>query len=95
MAKNDRLINSLKEIAKRNRLENINKASNEMVTQIYAALAIALHREYGFGHERINRAFKKSQEIWVSFTGTGDDMVKMCEEETGVKLIYQEPEITQ
>ena len=92
MRKNDRLINSLKEIARRNRNENIAKASNEMVTQIYAALAIALHREFGFGHERINRAFQCSQDVWVDFVGTGEDMVKKCEEETGVRLIYKEPE---
>ena len=92
MGKNDRLINSIKEIARRNRNENVAKASNEMVTQIYAALAIALHREFGFGSERINRAFQCSQDVWVDFVGTGEDMVKKCEEETGVKLIYQEPE---
>ena len=92
MKRNERLLNSLKEIARRNRNENIMKASNEMVTPIYAALAIALHREFGFGYERINRVFNRSQEIWTSFVGTGEDMVKKCEEETGVTLIYREPE---
>lgn len=44
MAKNNKLINSLNEIARRNRSQNVATAADQMVPQIYAAIAIALHR---------------------------------------------------
>ena len=43
MAKNNKLINSLNEIARRNRSQNVATAADQMVPQIYAAIAIALH----------------------------------------------------
>lgn len=92
MGKNNKLINSLNEIARRNLASNVGRASNEMVPQIYAAVAIALHRTYGFGHKRINDVFYESQRIWESFAGTPEDMIKKCEDETGIKLIYKEPD---
>lgn len=47
MGKNNRLLNSLNEMSRRKRAENISKAADQMVPQIYAAIAIALHRTYG------------------------------------------------
>lgn len=44
MAKNNKLINSLNEIARRNRSQNVATAADQMVPQIYAAIAIALHK---------------------------------------------------
>lgn len=92
MGKNNRLINSLKEIASRNRMENVGRAADEMVPQIYAAVAIALHRTYGFGYKRINDVFVESQRIWENFDGTPDDMIALCEKETGVTVISRPPE---
>lgn len=59
MAKNNKLINSLNEIARRNRSQNVATAADQMVPQIYAAIAIALHRTYGFGYKRINDVFRR------------------------------------
>lgn len=92
MGKNNRLINSINAIAKRKQDENVGKAADQMVPQIYAAMAIALHRTYGFGYERINRVFVESQKIWMNFDGRGEEMVKLCEKETGVTVIFQNPE---
>lgn len=39
MAKNNKLINSLNEIARRNRSQNVATAADQMVPQIYAAIA--------------------------------------------------------
>lgn len=64
MGKNNKLINSLNEIARRNRSQNVATAADQMVPQIYAAIAIALHRTYGFGYKRINDIFVESQHIW-------------------------------
>lgn len=41
MSKNDKLINSLRKIASRNRSENIAKAAERDTSQIYAVLAIS------------------------------------------------------
>lgn len=92
MGKNNKLINSLNEIARRKQDENIGKAADQMVPQIYAAMAMALHRTYGFGYERINRAFVESQKIWMDFNGKSDEMIKLCEKETGVTVIFKNPE---
>ena len=90
MAKNNKLINSLNEIARRNRSQNVATAADQMVPQIYAAIAIALHRTYGFGYKRINDVFVESQHIWESYAGDGAGMVKKCEEETGVTVCNPE-----
>ena len=95
MAKNNKLINSLNEIARRNRSQNVATAADQMVPQIYAAIAIALHRTYGFGYERINRAFLESQKIWQAYDGDVDGMVKQCEEETGVTVEFREGSMDQ
>lgn len=92
MGKNNKLINSLNEIARRKQDENIGKAADQMVPQIYAAMAMALHRTYGFGYERINHAFVESQKIWMDFNGKSDEMIKLCEKETGVTVIFKNPE---
>lgn len=92
MGKNNRLINSINAIAKKKQDENVGKAADQMVPQIYAAMAMALHRTYGFGYERINRVFVESQKIWLDFDGRGEEMVKLCEKETGVTVIFQNPE---
>lgn len=92
MGKNNKLINSLNEIARRKQDENIGKAADQMVPQIYAAMAMALHRTYGFGYERINRAFVESQKIWMDFNGKSDEMIEICEKETGVTVIFKNPE---
>lgn len=92
MSKNNKFINSIKEIARRKQSENIEKAADQMTVQIYAAMAIALHRAYGFGYERINRVFLESQHIWEDFAGKADDMVKLCKEETGIDVMQKEVE---
>lgn len=86
MGKNNRLLNQLNEMSRRKQAENIGKAADQMVPQIYAAIAMALHRTCGFGYERINRVFSESQAIWEGFVGKGDEMIELCEEETGISV---------
>ena len=78
MAKNNKLINQYKEMYKQ---------INQITPKVYAALAIALHREYGWGYTRILRTFTASQDIWDESNERGIDMIKMCEEETGITLM--------
>ena len=78
MAKNNKLVNQYKEMYKQ---------INRITPKVYAALALALHREYGWGYTRINRAFAASQDIWDESNERDIDMIKMCEEETGITLM--------
>lgn len=92
MGKNNRLINSINALAQKKQDENIGKAADEMVPQIYAAVAMALHRTYGFGYKRIDRVFVESQHIWMEFNGRGEEMIELCEKETGVTVVFKNPE---
>lgn len=94
MGKNNRLINSINAIARRKQEENVGKAADQMVPQIYAAMAIALHRTYGFGYDRINRVFLESQHIWEDFVGAGDEMIELCEKETSICVVGMKPNET-
>ena len=90
MGKNNKLINQMKALAARNQVQAIEKASDEMVPAIYAAMALALHRTYGFGYKRINSIFAESQRIWEEHVGNLDDMIRLCEKETGITVMFAE-----
>ncbi len=76
MAGNKQYIRMVKEF--RRRVEHI-------VPQCYACIALALHREFGWGFTRINRLFVSSQEIWNESIERDIDMVQMCLDETGIE----------
>lgn len=86
MGKNNKLINQLRNRAELNKADAINKAADMVIPEIYAALALALHRVNGFGYDRINNVFAESQQIWSSFQGKPEDMIALCEQETGIIL---------
>lgn len=60
---------------------------DELAPTIYAAFCIALHRHYGFGYERILRVLKETQVLWHDAAVGYNDIVKICEEETGIDLM--------
>lgn len=76
MAKNNYLINLHRELKRR---------IEHTVPLCYACIALALHREYGWGFTRINRLFVASQDIWGESLDRGIDMVEVCLEETGIE----------
>ena len=88
MAKNNKLINSMKETARRNRADNIKYAANIITPFFYAALALAL-KERGWGYKRINDLFVESEKIWAAYVENYDErtMVEVCEEKTGILLL--------
>lgn len=86
MAKNNKLINSMLEIARRNRANQMVEASEDVAPMVYAGIALALHRQLGWGYTRINRIFVESQHLWEELDG---DMIDICEKETGIKLVNQ------
>lgn len=64
------------------------KAKIDGITpQVYAALAIALHRKYGFGYKRIQELFSLSGEIWQDCINGDVNMIQMCLEETGINVV--------
>lgn len=70
-------------------MRNIQKASERDTPQIYAALLLALHRKYKFGHDRLTAVMEESQQIWCSEYGSDvEGMFKALEEETGITLKY-------
>lgn len=85
MAKNQKLINSMLQIARRNRADQIAQASEDVTPIVYAGIALALHRECGWGFKRINRVFALSQRYWEEYGN--EDMIKLCEDETGILLL--------
>lgn len=91
MAKNDKLINSLRLIAAKNREQHVIQASERDTPAIYAAIAIALHRLLLIEEENkidaINTIFAESQEIWEECLENGIDMRQFCLEETGIDIM--------
>ena len=59
---------------------------NSIVPQVYAGIALALHRKCGWDYEQINDLFAESQSIWTEYTDSHKNMIEACEEETGIEL---------
>lgn len=77
MAKNNQLINHYRDLYKK---------IQQITPEVYAALALALHRKYGWGYKRISDLFNESQIIWNECIQTDINMVQMCERETGIEV---------
>lgn len=67
-------------------LAKIERKCREITPEVYASLAIALHRKHGWGFKRISDLFAESQEIWNECIQSGESMVEMCERETGIDV---------
>lgn len=77
------------EIARRNRANQIFQATEDVTPMVYAGIALALHRECGWGYTRINRVFAESQRLWNEAEEKGENMIDICEKETGIKLMNE------
>ena len=77
MGKNNNLINKYKIL--------YNKI-NQITPEVYAGIALALHRKCGWGYKRINDLFEESQIIWNECINSDINMMEMCEKETGIEL---------
>ena len=99
MAKNNKLINSLAEIARRNREQHVIEASDRDVPQIYSIMATALWRMLDLPDEEktdaIKMIFAESQKIWIECIDKGmniEAIIQMCEDETGICVRGEERE---
>lgn len=77
MAKNNKLIEQYKTMYKK---------IQQITPEVYAAIALALHRKNKWGYKRINELFEESQKIWQESVNEDKDMVQMCLDETGIEL---------
>ena len=77
MAKNNRLINQYKRMYLK---------IQQITPEVYAAIALALHREHGWDYECINDLFNASQDIWYESYDADINIIKMCHDETGIEL---------
>ena len=77
MGKNNNLINKYKMLYKK---------IEQITPEVYAGIALALHRKCGWGYKRINDLFEESQIIWNECINSDINMLEMCEKETGIEL---------
>ena len=77
MGKNNSLINKYKMLYKK---------IEQITPEVYAGIALTLHRKYGWRYKRINDLFEESQIIWNECINSDINMVEMCEKETGIEL---------
>ena len=78
MAKNNQLIKMM---------ALIERKSQEITPDLYASIALALHRKYGWGYKRINELFIESHSIWEECVQSDLNMRQMCEAETGIEVV--------
>lgn len=67
-------------------LAKLERKCKEITPEVYASIAIALHRKYGWGFKRISDLFAESQEVWNECIQSGESMVEMCERLTGIDV---------
>lgn len=62
------------------------KKIKQIVPQVYACIAIALFKEYGWTYEQIEELFNISQDIWADNADRQENMLERCANETGIEL---------
>lgn len=87
MGKNDKLINAMAELARKNRNAHIQGAAERITPQFYAVMAVVLHRRCGFGQKRLNDIFTDCKQLWEEYEGRGPELTELCENETGIKFV--------
>ena len=63
------------------------KQIHNITPSVYAGIALALHRKYGWGYKRINELFMESQAIWSECVDSDVNMLQMCSDETGIDVV--------
>ena len=80
MAKNHAFIEQMKAAAK------MKQQIKQITPEVYAGIALALHRKQKWGYKRINELFMESQKIWDECVEFEINMIELCEEETGIEV---------
>ena len=77
MAKNKKLVDRYKVLYQK---------IQQITPEVYASLALALHRQCGWEYEQIEELFGVSQLIWEECLDKDINMIEMCLQETGIEL---------
>lgn len=97
MGKNNALINSLRQIANRNRELRCMEASLKETPEIFSAITISLWRNIDEPEETKIDAIKgilaDAQEIWSESYREGVSVVEMCEKITGFNILNEGEEV--
>lgn len=80
MAKNRAFIEQMKLQAK------MKQQIKQITPEVYAGIALALHRKQKWGYKRINELFMESQKIWDECVELDINMIELCERETGIEV---------
>lgn len=67
-------------------LAKMERHCREITPSVYACIAIALHRKYGWGYKRISDLFNESQAVWNECILSDESMAEMCERLTGIDV---------
>lgn len=70
-------------------MKRVQREIDNVLPCVYAGIALSLHRKHGWGFKRIDALFKESQGIWTEAVETGQNMAKMCLDETGIDVVGQ------
>jgi len=72
------------------RREYIRQVNNELIPQFYAVMSLALHREYGFGTQRLARVIAAANELWGQYKGRVNDLIEKSRDETGIVITWDD-----
>ena len=67
-------------------LAKLERKCREITPEVYACIALALWRKYGWRFKRISDLFAESQTIWNECIQGDLNMIQMCLEETGIDV---------
>lgn len=67
-------------------LAKMERKCREITPEVYAGIALALHRKHGWGFKRISDLFAESQVIWNECIQSDENMIEKCEKEIGIEL---------
>lgn len=88
MGKNNALIAANKELARIRKdyddmlLEKI----KDIQAQMYFAFALALHEDFHWKRDKIEKLFMRTQQWWEANAEDTESMCKWCEEELGIEI---------
>lgn len=97
MGKNNKLINGLREVAKRNRELHCMEASLKQTPEIFSAITIALWKNIDEPEETridvIKGILADAQELWSKSYEKGISINEWCEELTGFNILNEGDEV--
>lgn len=74
-----------------NKQKLIHKEINKTLPKLYAAMAIALWNKLDMPEDKkqdaIESVFSETQDIWCDCVDNGKDMLRLCEELTGIDVL--------